>query len=83
MCPFVSIRSLRAVDQMNIPSRRSVDRYKLFSTELHNSILWRKRSKLKSMEETPGNAEGVGRYFSAQPRIISSMAFSNAAKTKR
>ena len=50
---YVSSRSLRAVDQMNIPSLRSVVRYKLFSTELHNSVLWRKRNKLKFMKCSP------------------------------
>lgn len=47
---YVSSRSLRAVDQVNIPSARTVVRYKLFSTELHNSVLWRKINKLKSMK---------------------------------
>ena len=50
---YVSSRSLRAVDQMNIPSARSVVRCKLFSTELHNYILWQKRNKLKSMKWSP------------------------------
>ena len=36
VCPFIyaSGRSLRAVDQMNIPNPRSAMRYKLFCTEL-------------------------------------------------
>ena len=42
-----------------------------------------KQTKLSRHSMTPGNAEGVGRYFSAPPRIISLMASGNAAKTKR
>ena len=36
-----------------------------------------------SGQKTPGNAEGVGRCFSAPPQIISLMAFSNVVQTKR